>query len=214
MAEYVFAHLLSSTQRVADFRAAQSEHRWQPLPMRRLTGPLGVAGWGSIGSRIGHIAAAFGLTVRGLRRGAGRVASGEIPVYGAAELDTFLDGLQVLVTVLPATAQTRGLIGEDELGRLAQGAVLVNVGRGDVLDERAVLRALNSGRLSRAVLDTFATEPLPPASPLWEAPRCVVTPHIAGPTDPAEAADVVARNLVTFLAGDWPEPVVDFAAGY
>ncbi len=77
-----------------------------------------------------------------------------------------------------------------------------------------MVEALRSGQLDRAILDTVAVEPLPPTSPLWDAPGCTVTPHVAGPTDLPAAADVVARNLRTFVDGGWPRPIVDLDRGY
>lgn len=214
IAEYVFAHLLSGSQRVAQFHDAQMARRWEPLATHRLHGPLGVAGWGEIGRHIGRVAAGFGLPVRAFSRSGHGVDPYGNPVFASSELHSFLAELQILVLALPGTPGTRGLIGRPELALLAPGAVVVNIGRGAVLDEDAVVEALRSGQLDRAILDTVAVEPLPPTSPLWDAPGCTVTPHVAGPTDLTAAADVVARNLRTFVGGGWPRPIVDLERGY
>ena len=114
----------------------------------------------------------------------------------------------------PHTQATRGLIGAAELARMKPGAVLVNLGRGALVDEPALIAALERGRIGGAALDVFDEEPLPAEHPLWRAPNAIITPHISGPSTPAEIAPVFNDNLARFVAGRRLRHVVDRARGY
>lgn len=214
MGEYVLAHLLSDTQELPRFATGQAQSRWEPVATRTLRGRVaGVAGTGWIGSEVIRVLAAIGMDVRALNRD-GRPIPGASRVYATDRLRDFLGALDVLVLVLPATSGTTGLIGREQLSWMREGATLINIGRGNVIDLDALSDALASGRLRRAVLDTFPTEPLGPDSPLWRVPNLVVTPHIAGPGLASEMAAICARNLALFEQGILPPPLLDRARGY
>lgn len=215
MSEYVFAHLLTRTQLVHHFHHAHRAGLWAP-PSRTTTlagRSLGVVGLGHVGRRIAELGIAFKMTVRALRRGPSDPDE-TLTVFPLERLEEFLHGLDVLVLAIPATAESKNLIGGAQLERLAPGAMLVNVGRGGVVNEDDVLESLDAGHLSHAVLDTFATEPLPQASPLWTHPGVTITPHISGPVYPEAIAEVVAANVEVFLGGGTPGPVADMRRGY
>lgn len=227
MAEYVFAHLLSDSQMLRELAEEQAHRNWElvnqggPLAnryTRSLAGlTLGVAGLGHVGIAVAKLAKAFGLHVRGLRR-----SSSSPPKLGAiadsyfdrSELDEFLAGLDVLVLTLPATPETDGMFGLREFMLLPRGATVINIGRGQAIDEVGLLTALREGQVGRAVIDTFRKEPLPTDSPMWGAPNITITPHMAGAVYPGELARVVAVNIRSFLAGQIPDPIVDRRVGY
>jgi phosphoglycerate dehydrogenase-like enzyme len=161
-------------------------------------------------------AVAFEMTVRALRReaGTGPAVTGVERVFGRDERLEFFGGLDVLVLAMPLTAATRGFLDGEALSALPPTAIVVNISRGGLADEEALIEALVSGRIAAAVLDTFAVEPLPPESPLWSLPNVTVTPHMAAPVRPAEVGAICLRNLLEFDSGRVPEPVVDTGRGY
>lgn len=214
IAEYVIGHLLAVTQRVVDVAARGQLKRWEPLKLSWLNGrTIGVAGTGSIGRAVAD--RAVGMHMRAL--GYARTPRG-LPeyerVYGPGELGEFLSELDVLVLCLPLTGETRGLIGRDELALMKPTAVLVNVARGPIVDEGALIDALAAGRLSHAVLDVFESEPLPADSPLWEMPNVTVTSHHAGLNVPEQIAGFFLDNLARYRDGRPLRGVVDLKKGY
>jgi glyoxylate/hydroxypyruvate reductase A len=136
-----------------------------------------------------------------------------VPVEQIAQV---LPDVDALVLACPLTEQTRHLIGERELALLPPGAVVVNIGRGQVIDEDALIAALSSGRLGGACLDVFATEPLPASSPLWGMPNVIISPHSAATvaTENGLLTDLFTDNLQRWLAGRPLRNVYDRAAGY
>jgi phosphoglycerate dehydrogenase-like enzyme len=215
MAEYVIGWCCWLTQRMETYRRAQREHRWigDVVPDRLHGKTLAVVGLGDVGRAIARAGRAFGMRVVGVSR-SGRRVPGVERTYRASALTDALRGADWAVLAVPLTADTRGLVDERALAALPPHAWLVNVARGPVVDEAALLRALRAGRLGGAVLDVFASEPLPPASPLWDFDNVVVTPHVAGPSVPAEIAPIFADNLARFLAGRRLRHVVDARRGY
>jgi phosphoglycerate dehydrogenase-like enzyme len=137
-------------------------------------------------------------------------------VHGDGALDRVLSRSDVVVLTTPSTPQTRGLIGAAQLDIMRRGAVLINVARGDVIDEAALIEALRNGRLRGAGLDVFATEPLPVDSPLWHLPNVLITPHVSATTPRfwERQADLILDNLDRYLHGRPLRNVVDVAAGY
>ncbi len=221
IAEYVLGHLLAQGQRVPQVLAARARRAWEPFIPERLAGKtMAIAGLGDIGLAIARRARAFGMTVIGLRRravAAGRRAAGVVGVkrvYGLDAWPAMLSDADVLVLTLPLTPETRGLVDAAAFRRLKPGAWLVNVGRGAVLEEQALLEALGSRRLGGAVLDVFWQEPLPAEHPLWSLPNVVITPHVSGPSVAPDMARVFARNLKRFRAGRPLLGLVDRAKGY
>lgn len=215
MAEYVLAWCLWVTQRVEAYRRAQADRRWAAdvVPERLGGRTLVVVGLGDIGRRMARAAAGLGLRVIGVSR-SGRPVPGVSRVYRPRALARAVAEGDFVVLVVPLTAATRGLVDERVLGAMKPTAWLINVARGAVVDEDALVRALDRRRIAGAVLDVFATEPLPPAHPLWALDNAVVTPHIAGPDVPEDLARVFNENLARFLAGRPLRHVVDRRRGY
>ncbi len=214
MAEYTFGWLLSIGQLTETFRAAQRAHRWEPVNPVLLRGKtLAVVGLGSIGRTIARVGRAFDMTVIGMNR-SGRPVPGVERVYRRAGVRDMLRASDYVVLVVPLTPETRGLLGDAELRAMRPGAWLVNIGRGALVQEDALVRALRERWIAGAVLDVFVEEPLPPEHPFWELPNVVVTPHVSGPNDPAEIAPVFNDNLQRFLHGRPLRGRVDIGRGY
>ena len=133
---------------------------------------------------------------------------------GWDRLDGFLDGLEILICLLPHTAETRGILNADLFQRLSPGASLINVARGAHLNEADLLEALASGQLAAVSLDVMSQEPLPPSHPFWRHPRIVLTPHLAADVDPATSAAAIRDQIARFEAGQPLEHVADRALGY
>lgn len=161
---------------------------------------VGILGFGAIGRVVGARLAGLGYKVRGWARSP-RSESGVEMFFGPDGLDPFLAGCDLLICLLPLTAETHGILNGSLFERLPQGAAIVNMGRGEHLVEDDLLAALDGGRLRGAVLDVFHEEPLPAASPLWEHPRIFVTPHIASLPDPDDVAGQIAENALRLREG-------------
>jgi len=215
MAEYILGWCLWVTQRMAAYRDAQRRREWiQHVPPERLAGKaLAVVGLGDIGRVVARAAGALGMRVIGVTR-SGRRGAGVERVYSSPELPRALGAADFVAVILPLNEHTRGLIGAAELAAMRPTAWLLNIGRGPVVDEAALVRALERRTIAGAVLDVFATEPLPPDHPLWALDNTVITPHISGPSTPQELAPVFNDNLTRYLAGHPLRHVVDRRRGY
>ena len=192
----------------------QREAVWRPHAQRRAD-EVGVAvlGLGQMGRTAALRIAAQGYRVIGW---SARPVSidGIETACGDAALEPTLVRAQVVVNLLPLTPATRGLFDARRLARMQRGAGLVNLARGAHVVEPDLLAALDAGQLRHAVLDVFATEPLPPEHPFWRHPRVTVLPHAAAMTDARSAAAIVAHNVAAFRRGEMPGPLVDRAKGY
>ncbi|MBO8140638.1 MAG: D-2-hydroxyacid dehydrogenase [Firmicutes bacterium] len=203
MAEYVMAYILAFCQDIRRVVRQQQARRWQPfLPKTAAGRTVGVAGLGDIGTEVAQLATAMGMRVVGWRRSPAAVGGVERVYAGRKELVPFLAESEFVVIVLPLTRETRGLLGRQELSAMRQGAYLINVGRGPIVDEAALLEALQSGRLAGAALDVFAREPLPEGHPLWELDNVYITPHISGPGLPEELGEELCANLARYMRGE------------
>jgi phosphoglycerate dehydrogenase-like enzyme len=214
MAEYVLAYLLAREVRVFERLDRQAGRNWWPAPSGTLQGKaMGVMGTGSIGRHIARMARPFGLKVRGYSRSGTAVAPFE-RVFAAGELNEFLAGLDYLVCVLPDTSETRHLLDVGAFDAMPGGCYLVNVGRGNLIDEAALARALRDGKLSGAVLDVFEREPLEPESPLWDAPNLLVTGHVAAQSAPQDIARIFSENYRSYVADEPLRYRIDLEKGY
>lgn len=196
---------------------AQQQQRlaqWR-MPAQRSTARthVGVMGLGNMGAEVAMALSRHGFAVSGWSRSP-RELPGVCTWSGARQLDGFLRSLDVVVSLLPLTPETRGLCDASWFARLKPGAALVNCGRGEQVVVADLLDALRSGRLRGAVLDVFEHEPLPPGDPLWHEPRIVVTPHMASSTSPEAMARQIVANTVRVLAGREPLHRVDTVRGY
>lgn len=205
--------------------AGQREGRWLKdrvtdgsLPVRELAGTrLGIVGLGGIGSEVARRASALGMEVRAVRRRPGKKRpKGVLWVGGPESLVELAAMSDVLVIAAPETQETRGLIGSKVLAALPRGAFLINVARGSLLDETAVLEQLASGHLGGCVLDVFAEEPLPQGHPFWNHPRVVVSPHISAVSDRfwGRQTKLLVENIRRYRQGRRLLNLVDLKAGY
>lgn len=202
MVEYVTWAVLRQTLRLPTLHAMRAARRWsysETGSIRQHT--VGVAGLGEIGTEVAGTLRALGANVVGWRRNRAACHAVSHVFAGDGELDAFLCCCSILVLVLPATSETAGLIGKHALSMLKPGAHVINVGRGGVIDEVALLAALDSGRLSHATLDVFASEPLQPDHPFWAHPKVTMTPHISGPLIPEDVAPHFVANFHAFRSG-------------
>ena len=198
----------------AHYRDAQAAMNWAPRSQRPATGGrVGILGAGAIGSVIARRFAALGFAVRGYAR-TPKTIDGVEMFAGRDQLDDFASGLQIVVSVLPLTPDTTGIINAGFLQRMAPGAFVINGGRGPQIDDDDLLAALDSGHIGGAALDVFATEPLPQTHRYWAHPQVRVWPHVAAQTNADTAADQVAKAIISMMAGDRPANQVDWSRGY
>jgi phosphoglycerate dehydrogenase-like enzyme len=223
MAEYVLMMLLAFAHRLPRMlfyqgRAEWPAGRWAKFVPQELRGAtLGILGYGSIGREVGRLAHAFGMRVLGMRRGdAVHSASYELPelrnlsgaepdrFYTPDQLTSMLPECDYVVVTVPYTSATHHLINESALRAMKPGAVLVNVARGPIVDEVALVRALSEGWIAGAALDVFEREPLPADSSLWQMENVIISPHVAGftPHYDDRATALFAENLRRYLGGE------------
>ena len=204
IAEQVLGYLLTFERGIHTGIRQQQEGVWQRYSGGEIRGKtLGVVGLGAIGSRAAEYAGAFGMTVVGTKRDPSTAPEPVDEVYAPDGLFEVLGRSDYVLLSCPLTPETRGLVGRAELGAMKGDAVLVNVARGAVVDEDALVYALQQGGIRGATLDVFEEEPLPPESPLWALPNVVVTPHMAGSTPHKfeRIAEIFAANYEAFADG-------------
>jgi phosphoglycerate dehydrogenase-like enzyme len=231
IAEYVLMMILAISRRLPQLLELQRERTWQPLEgaeLRDVT--VGIVGLGSIGRAVGALATAFGCRVVAVRRHAdagpvqpaseeGEAPLGEIVldrVGGPETLPELLAESDFIVLAAPLTPETEQMINAETLALVKPGAWLINVARGRLIDERALLRALQDGELGGAVLDTFRDEPLSPTSPFYDQANVIVTPHTAWSSGRVldRSVELFCDNLRRFASGEPLLNVVDPSAGY
>ncbi len=215
MGEFVVWAVLSLAKEARRMALAQARAEWAAVdpPFAAAQRTVGIMGLGAMGQRSAEMLRAMGIPVRGWSR-TRRSLPGVESFAGEAERDAFLSGCDVLVCLLPATAETQGIIAAPLLARLPRGAGLVQVGRGAQQVLPDILAALDIGQLSGAVLDVFAPEPLPPESPAWAHPAVIVTPHVASLPSRAERARYVARAIAALERGETLPHLYDPTRGY
>jgi phosphoglycerate dehydrogenase-like enzyme len=227
MAEYVMAMILGFAHRLPTAARMRAQRHWPSDAERwELYGPahlpgsrLLIVGYGRIGRGIARAAQGFGIAVVGVSRSGSRDYGEEIPgvrMASVTDLDAELPAADWVVVCTPGTTETSGLIGARQFAAMKDGAHLVDVARGGVVDEPALLDALDSGRLAGAALDVFAQEPLPADSPLWDHPGIVATPHISGLASDYEdlVRGLFKENIERYLAGRPLVNTIDRTLGY
>ena len=224
MAEHTMGLLLALARNFPDAVRQQDRAHWsqqelwdKPQHLTEINGKvLLIVGYGSIGREVAKRARAFEMNVWGVTRsGEGERAHAE-RIFPSAKLHEVLPEADYVLIAAPETAETRHLIGAAEIAKMKRGARLINVGRGSVLDEVALLRALDSGALGGAAIDVAMREPLPAESPLWKAPNLLITPHTSGVSDRLwdRQAVVLLELLERWFDGRELFNRVDFARGY
>ena len=201
VAEHMFASLLCLMKHLNEYAVQQQTARWKDLgAARSIRGAnVLVIGLGDIGGAFARMCRALGAAVTGIRRTPAPDPETADRVFGLDQLDALLPSADVVACALPETPQTRGLLNKARLALLKPDAYLVNAGRGSLIDEAALLETLNEGRLAGVALDVLCTEPLPADSPLWHAPRILITPHVAGATTcpMSEKTSPASRSIIS-----------------
>lgn len=221
IAEFVLMTMLMAAKRAPQMLDNQRLRRWERgLPMMELVGKtVGLVGLGEIGRRVARRARAFDMRLLAVRRTASQsLAATEMvdELFLPQKLGEMLPQCDFLVLAAPLTPQTEGMMGERELRLMKPSAFLINVARGQLVDEAALVRALEEGWIAGATIDVFSQEPLPPESPLWNLPNTFISPHVSGASDRARdrMVAVFCDNLKRYLAGEPLINLVDKEAGY
>ncbi|MEO6060740.1 MAG: D-2-hydroxyacid dehydrogenase [Thermoflexales bacterium] len=229
MSEFAFMMMLNLSHRFSSlqhWRTAGTAAGWPENRHSYRTdvldgATLGLIGYGAVGSRIAVLGSAFGmriLAMRGRQSATGVAAPGEPPVTWVQRdgLGSIAREADYLVIVAALTADTRKMISADILAVMKPGAYLVNIARGEIIDEPALIEALRARRIAGAALDVFETEPLPSSSPLWDLDNVILTPHVSGmaPNYESRVVDVFIDNFQYFVAGKRMPTEVDFERGY
>jgi len=205
LAEFCLMGLLHFTKDLPRLRADQRAHHWDHYPVAELRGgTLLVLGLGAIGTEVARLAKAFGMHTIGVNRRGVSDSPHVDEVYSSDRLHEVLGRAGALVVTLPLTDETQGMLDAEALQRIQPGAILVNAGRGGVIDEPALAQALREGRLKGAALEVFATEPLPTDSPLWDLPNVLISPHTAALSarENERIDELFCENLRRYLRGD------------
>ena len=214
MVEYVSLAVLALHRDFFDYVAQKAARNWNPIEVPPASArTIGVMGLGSLGCAVLGRLASYGFGLRGWNRSQ-RDIEGVETFAGGDQLRPFLRGCDVLVCLLPLTTATERILNRELFLALPQGASLVNVGRGAHLVDADLLAALDSGHLSRAILDVTDPEPLPDDHAFWTHPRVFVTPHVASMTQPETAAPILLENIRRHQRGEALAGVVDRARGY
>lgn len=217
MANHVMGYILSFLRRFPELADRQRQGRkWhRPMPDEATGKRLCIIGMGSIGKEIARAATAFGMRVTGIKRSVAPVENVD-EVLPPEQLDRVLPASDFVVMLLPINDNTRNFMTAERFAAMKEGSVFINVGRGQTVDEAALIAALKSGHLSGAALDTFQQEPLADDSPLWDMPNVIITPHIAADTPMymTRAFGLIAKNLPLFQSGAPLISAVDLANRY
>jgi phosphoglycerate dehydrogenase-like enzyme len=218
LAEFCVTAMLVFVKELDRLKADQAAHRWERYCARELRGmTLGIIGLGNVGREVARLGESLGMHVIGTKR---TVPPGGLPhverVLPPEAAGEVIRQADVLVLIVPQTAGTRGLVGQRELRSMKRGAILINIARGAIVDEAALIEVLREGHLGGAALDVFAKEPLPADSPLWDLPNVIVSPHSAStvPAENARLTDLFCENLRRYLEGKPLINVFDRAQRY
>lgn len=217
LGEFVLLGLLWLFKDVPRMQAEQAEHAWLPSVTRVLANSrVLLVGLGGLGGQVAGMLAGLGIEVWGLRRSEAPPPDGVVRSIRPDEFRAALGAVDALVVACPYTAETHHLIGAGELAAMRAGAFVVNIARGGVIDEPALVAALADGHLGGAALDVFEREPLPPDSPLWEMPNVLISPHRASVVDEENPliVDLFIDNLRRFLDERPLRNVYDRDRGY
>jgi phosphoglycerate dehydrogenase-like enzyme len=217
LAEFVVFAMLYFARSWPRMVAEQRAHHWERCAIETLGGKtLGIVGMGNVGRTVARLAQPFGLRVLGVRRTPRESDHTEDGVYGPTGLRTVLKESDYLVLSVPHTPETVGLLGAEEIASMKPGAVLINIARGTVVDEPALIAALESGHLRGAALDVVAREPLAADSPLWDMPNVLITPHSMSTAldENDRLTTLFCDNLQRYLTGQPLRNVIDKVRGY
>jgi len=213
MVEWVVGHTLRHHLGM-DAHITQQDGIWrEAFPPIAANRPVTILGIGALGAACGQALHQLGFPVTGWSRSAKDIPDLRC-LHGDEGLITALTGAEIVILLLPQTPQTANIINAETLALLANGAFIINPGRGPLIDDPALIAALDSGQIAHATLDVFRVEPLPVDHPFWAHPQVTVTPHIASTTRPETASAVIADNIARGEAGKPFHYIVDRGVGY
>ena len=214
MSEYVLCHLLMHERKSFARIANQQQKNWdQTTPGTLMNKTIGIMGLGSIGAHIAKTTKFFGMKTKGYSRS--QTACDDIEhCFLPEQIIDFVQGLDYLVCILPDTPETTRLINKQVLAALPKSAVLINAGRGNIIDQPALVDALHLGEIAGAVLDVFPVEPLPKTDPLWETPNTIITAHTAAMSFPELVAPIFIQNYQNFREKAALQYQINFDHGY
>lgn len=214
MSEYVFCYILMHSRKALRCHQLQKDKTWEmPMPGLLRGRKIGIMGVGSIGAAVAGTAKHFQMTTYGFSQNAAPTPEFD-QMFRPDQILEFVRDLDYLVAVLPQTTGTTHLINRNVLRAMKPGALLINVGRGNVIDEEALVEALGSGEIGGAVLDVFKEEPLPQTHPFWDTAGIIITSHKSALTYPEDIAPLFICNYKRFIAGQELQYRIDFEKGY
>lgn len=214
MAEYVMGYVLAHELAIERRIESQRHRRWDEAFSGQLQGKImGIMGTGSIAAHVAEVARQFGMDCLGLNT-RGEPVEPFSRVFATAALHQFLAECDYVVSILPSVPGTDELLGRAAFTAMRNSAVLINVGRGNVIVEQELCDALHNREIAGAVLDVFREEPLPESSPLWDTPGLKITGHVAAVSRPQDIAEVFIENYQRYVAGESLNYLIDFAKGY
>jgi phosphoglycerate dehydrogenase-like enzyme len=205
LAEFCLLGLLAFTKDLPRLSADQQAHHWEHYPVAELRGAtLLILGLGAIGTEVARLAKAFGMRTLAINRRGASDSPDVDEAHAPNALQELLERADALAVTLPLTEETRGMLDAQAISHIKPGAILVNAGRGGVIDEPALVQALRAQRLRGAALEVFATEPLPTDSPLWDLPNVLISPHTAALSvhENERIVELFCENLRRYLAGE------------
>lgn len=214
MSEYALHAVVEITRQMGEYRQSNIDKQWDPAPYTYFDDwPIGIMGLGKIGRQIADVLIAVGYPVNGWSRSPRHVA-GVTTFHDKSTLGQFLKASRIVLNVLPLTSETENILDADALDHMPQGSFLINIGRGEHLDEEALLRSIGKGILSGAILDVFREEPLPVDHPFWDEPKIRITPHVSGATNVRLAMRQIGEKIQAHRNGESLSGVIDKQAGY
>lgn len=217
LAEFCLMVMMAFNKKFVQTLERQKKKHWERFAGTDLRGrTIGIVGMGKVGQRVGQLCQAFGMKVLGVKRETKGIESASVyadELYSQSELHKILPRSEFLILIAPHTPETEKMIGEKELALLPKGAILINIGRGALIDESSLISSLQSGHLGGAGLDVFEVEPLPASSPLWDMPNVIVSPHSGSTSDRENEliTDIFCENLKNFLKG---KPLINVIDAY
>lgn len=218
IAEHAFGMILSYNRHLQEYAYNKAAKKWNRRydPKDFYGSTVGIIGLGDLGREIAKRAKAFGATVLAVKRTVTKAPEYVDHLYPLEEIEEVLTRADYLVLTLPITPKTQGMITEDRLRLMKPDALLVNVGRGAVIDQEALIKALSEGWIGGAALDVTEPEPLPEDSPLWELPNVILTPHASGfsPSNAQRKFEIFYKNLICYLENRPLQNQIDFVEGY